>query len=274
MSFPINVPYKKHGEPEHKPLSRVSHGNYGPQSADLHRSNTASPIDPSDFSLSNTSGTFPHFSESNKPHRTLFSFTPEPMAPREMGSNLSLLGPETHNPVFNVHSVVKNRSGSVLGRKTILKSEHVDSKIRPLVDFYLQGAPNFRSVDTNIYGVAQPTTSGLSTILTLLKCQSSYKSQKSCVWFSAREEPMLYINSRPFVLRDEDTPFQNIRRYQGINSMRIEQMEERLKKDVLDEANKGDGLLLVHDEIGIYSKFFYLLIFKRKWSTDSDLDCS
>lgn len=63
---------------------------------------------------------------------------------------------------------------------------------------------------------------------------------------------MLYINSRPFVLRDEDTPFQNIRRYQGINSMRIQQMEDRLKKDVMDEAIKGDGLLLVHDEIGNY----------------------
>lgn len=168
----------------------------------------------------------------------------------ELSSNLSLLGPETHNPVFNVHSVVKNRSGAVLGRKTILKSEHVDAKIRPIVDFYLQGAPNFRSVDEKIYGVAQPTASGLSTILTLLKCQVSFPSQKSCVWLSAREEPMLYINSRPFVLRDEDSPFVNIRRYQGINSIRIEQMEERLKKDVLDEVVRGDGLLLVHDEIG------------------------
>ena len=174
-------------------------------------------------------------------------------------SELSLVDTETHNRVLNVHSVVKNRNGSVLGRKTILKSEHVNSKLRPSVEFHLQGAPNFRSVDSTIYGVAQPTTSGLSSILTMLKCHSSHSPPRCCVWFSAREEPMLYINNRPFVLRDDDKPFQNITRYQGINSIRIGQMEDRLKKDVLEESVKEQGLLLVHDEIGIV-----FLIFNNK----------
>jgi hypothetical protein len=62
---------------------------------------------------------------------------------------------------------------------------------------------------------------------------------------------MIYINQTPFVLRDEDQPLENIRRYQGINSNRLEQVEARLKEDILSEARKNDGLVLVHDEIGM-----------------------
>jgi protein-tyrosine phosphatase len=104
--------------------------------------------------------------------------------------------------------------------------------------------------DLNIFGVAQPTISGISSVLTLLKCHPTSTDYKEpTFWFSAREEPMIYINRRPFVLRDGDNPLKNIRRYQGINSARLEQMETRLKEDILKEVIKCNGLLLVHDEI-------------------------
>lgn len=53
----------------------------------------------------------------------------------------------------------------------------------------------------------------------------------------------------PFVLRDSDTPLSNIKRYAGINSSRLEAMEDRLKDDVVNEAKQFGGLLLVHDEL-------------------------
>ena len=110
------------------------------------------------------------------------------------------------------------------------------------------GAPNFRRVDMDIYGVAQPTITGLSTILKLLASNGHEKS----VWISTREEPLIYINGIPFVLRDENLPFTNIASYCGISSDRLEQMEERLRDDILREAAANDGLIVIHDEKGLF----------------------
>lgn len=62
-----------------------------------------------------------------------------------------------------------------------------------------------------------------------------------------REEPVLYINSRPFVLRNMDKPFNNVE-YTGISIDRIEQLERRLKDDVLKEAAQHNNKILLHDE--------------------------
>lgn len=50
-----------------------------------------------------------------------------------------------------------------------------------------------------------------------------------------REEPVLYINGRPYVVREADKPFQNLE-YTGIDRSRVEDMEIRLKNDVLLEV--------------------------------------
>jgi hypothetical protein len=92
------------------------------------------------------------------------------------------------------------------------------------LDFHLQGAANFRMTDLNIFGVAQPTVSGIGTILTLLSCHPGSEGDHRTVFISAREEPVIYINWRPFVLRENDNPFQNIRTYQGISGTRLEQV--------------------------------------------------
>lgn len=127
-----------------------------------------------------------------------------------------------------------------------------------------------------MFGVSQPTTVGLATILTLLKCtrkpasisqrqqhaldlssgsnktkldgETSYGAVK-VLWFNTREEPIIYINGMPFVLRDSESPKQNIRTYAGISADRLEQMESRLKDDVLKESQRFGGLVLVHDEL-------------------------
>ncbi|KAJ2964084.1 hypothetical protein NQZ79_g1039 [Umbelopsis isabellina] len=148
-----------------------------------------------------------------------------------------------------VTSVVKTRSGSVLARNTILKMDHFPSGAHSNLDFHLQGAPNFRMVDLNVYGVAQPTVIGLSTILALLNCHPKSHVQASCSWFSTREEPLVYLNGTPYVLRESTKPMQNIRAYYGMNSQRLEKMEERLKADVVKENGKFGGLVLVHQEL-------------------------
>lgn len=61
---------------------------------------------------------------------------------------------------------------------------------------------------------------------------------------------MIYLNRRPFLIRSAKDPFKNLKSYQGINKSRLEQMEQRLKEDVLAEKLKGNGLFLVHEERG------------------------
>ena len=52
------------------------------------------------------------------------------------------------------------------------------------------------------------------------------------VWFNLREEPLIYINGKPYVVREADNPFANLE-YTGINRSRVEDMEYRLKQDIL-----------------------------------------
>ena len=64
-------------------------------------------------------------------------------------------------------------------------------------------------------------------------CTTSSYVQVSAVWHNMREEPVIYINGRPFVLREDERPFKNMQEYTGIDVRRLEQMELRLKNDIL-----------------------------------------
>lgn len=111
------------------------------------------------------------------------------------------------------------------------------------------GAPNFRKTDLSIYGVAQPNVSGLHTLLTLLSCGPFNPEGSSCTWFNTREEPLIFINDEPFVLREHANPLVNIKTYAGISRERLELMEERLKTDIISEATLNGGVILIHDEL-------------------------
>lgn len=146
---------------------------------------------------------------------------------------------------LSAEEVVAKRSGEVLLRHTILKSDHFpgcqNTRLTPLLD----GAPNFRQVEgLPVYGVAIPTISGLRMVLDLL---GAAKSRRKVLWFNLREEPVLYINGRPFVVREADKPFANLE-YTGIDRDRVEDMEGRLKADVLAEAGLYGGMVMVAHE--------------------------
>ncbi|CAO3609264.1 unnamed protein product [Cunninghamella echinulata] len=148
-----------------------------------------------------------------------------------------------------VRPLIKSRSGTVLTRNTILKMDHFSSGTNTKLEFHLEGAPNFRSTPLNTYGSAQPTVIGLSTILSILNCHPKQSSKTSCTWFSTREEPLVYLNGCPYVLREYANPMQNMNLFLGIKSTRLEKVEQRLKSDVIKEANTMGGLLLVHQEL-------------------------
>ncbi|KAK1280944.1 hypothetical protein QJS04_geneDACA004769 [Acorus gramineus] len=151
-------------------------------------------------------------------------------------------------PTREPENVMKYREGSVLGKKTILKSDHFpgcqNKRLSPQID----GAPNYRQAGLlHVHGVAIPTIDGIRNVLDHIGAQKDGK--KKCVlWHNLREEPVVYINGRPFVLRDVERPFSNLE-YTGINRSRVEQMEARLKEDILMEAERYGNKILVTDEL-------------------------
>ncbi|KAI8059223.1 inositol hexakisphosphate-domain-containing protein [Gongronella butleri] len=127
--------------------------------------------------------------------------------------------------------------------------DHFTKGINTKLEFHLEGAPNFRAAELNVYGVAQPTVVGLSSILALLNCHPKSQSKQSCTWFLTREEPLVYLNGNPYVLREYADPLHSMNSFVGINASRLEMVEERLKADVIRESKTLGGLLLVHQEL-------------------------
>ncbi|KAF9561985.1 hypothetical protein CPC08DRAFT_707027 [Agrocybe pediades] len=151
-------------------------------------------------------------------------------------------------------SVVKTRNGSVLSRGFILKTDHYPSGRALDLDLNVHGAPNFRAPrhgDLNVFGAAQPRSQGLRAILSILRCKPDTPNPAHVVWFSTREEPMVYISGRPFVLRDASEP----RRTLSLSDRpeNLEAIENRLKNDILQEAARYGGVILTHDEVAAES---------------------
>ncbi|KAI0784287.1 inositol hexakisphosphate-domain-containing protein [Abortiporus biennis] len=147
--------------------------------------------------------------------------------------------------------VVKTRNGSVLSRGLILKTDHYPSGRALDLDINVHGAPNFRAPrqgNLNVFGVAQPRTQGLRGILSVLRCRPNVSNPTHVVWFCTREEPIVYISGRPFVLRDASEPKRTLKLSDRAEN--LEAIENRLKNDILAEANRFGGLVLTHNEVG------------------------
>lgn len=80
-----------------------------------------------------------------------------------------------------------------------------------------------------------------------------------------REEPVIYINGRPFVLREDERPFKNLQEYTGIDVRRLEQMELRLKNDILQ-------VCLSH--MPLHMPCTAPTLCRKRTSADSTLFCS
>lgn len=145
-----------------------------------------------------------------------------------------------------MENVVATRNGEVLGRQTVLKSDHCPGCQSHYLPEILDGAPNFREVSGfPVYGVANPTIEGIRAVLERV---SDGDSERPVLWHNMREEPVVYINGKPFVLREVERPYKNMLEYEGIDRARVEKMEARLKEDILREAERFSGAIMVNHE--------------------------
>ncbi|KAL6968739.1 hypothetical protein U1Q18_034532 [Sarracenia purpurea var. burkii] len=138
------------------------------------------------------------------------------------------------------------RNGEVLGSQTVLKSDHCPGCQNPNLLERVEGAPNFREIPGfPVYGVANPTIDGIRSVIQRI---GSSKGSRPVFWHNMREEPVIYINGKPFVLREVERPYKNMREYTGIDRERVQRMEARLKEDILREAERyGGAILVIHE---------------------------
>ncbi|KAG0482268.1 hypothetical protein HPP92_010352 [Vanilla planifolia] len=142
--------------------------------------------------------------------------------------------------------VSATRSGEVLGSQTVLKSDHCPGCQNLALPDRVEGAPNFRSVPGfPVYGVANPTVDGIRAVFQRI---SGDRGSRPVLWHNMREEPVIYINGKPFVLREMERPYKNMLEYTGIDRDRVERMEARLKEDILREAERyGGAIMVIHE---------------------------
>lgn len=177
-----------------------------------------------------------------------------------------------------VQDVVSHRRGNILSAFTMLKSDFFSGILKLGLPERIDGMPNLRGVPLLLapptstgnnqnqgaapltpktpivmhgretWGSGMPTVEGLRRGLT--RMGASPKGPAKVVWTSLREEPVLYVNGRPHVLRLADQPVTNIEAT-GVTTDVVESMEAALKGDMLQEASQRDGRVLLHDEVEI-----------------------
>ncbi|GKB85212.1 paladin isoform X1 [Tanacetum coccineum] len=101
---------------------------------------------------------------------------------------------------------------------------------------------------------------GSQTILKSDHCSS--KDGISVFWHNVREEPVIYINGKPFVLREAERPYKHMLEYTGINRERVERMKARPKEDILKESERYEGdIMVIHETKGkIYEAWEHVSI--------------
>jgi len=212
----MSNPRRQSSASQAAPLSTLHESSSGPDLASLAGAKSQSQLNHSKKTPSRHSPSLSHSIGSNGRPNSALAAGRHP--PRQVSNeyfnsyrpvkNAESTGPADPDVLLKVqHGVTKARSGSVLGRGFILKNDRLPARATHSLDFRLKGAPHFRPGGEGIYGSAQPSITGLRTILATLGCHPGASGK--AVWICTREEPVIYIGGSPFVLRDAEEPLQN-----------------------------------------------------------------
>lgn len=178
-----------------------------------------------------------------------------------------------------IMSVVASRHGQVLAQQTILKHDAFPGCQKMSLKEKIEGAYNFRRVQVQdvkscvrlpnkaaddsglaadlerndedeltppyICGCAMPSKDAIKAVLETMHAGPGGK--RKVLWTCLREEPVLYVNKQPYVLRLFQDPLKNLEST-GITTDRVEGMEERMKLEAISEWKEYNGRLLLHDE--------------------------
>lgn len=156
--------------------------------------------------------------------------------------------------------MLAQRNGAVLCASTILKADNYPSLQSTRLPQPIDGAPNFRQAAAGlpVFGAGISTLLGVQRVLQAtgsgpVATAARAAEQRQTVWHNLREEPVLFLNGTPYVLREAAGAYTNMKEYSGIDAARLEALEERLRAEVLQEAAALGGKVQVLYEEMIHS---------------------
>eukprot|EP00892_Ulva_mutabilis_P004224 jgi/Ulvmu1/2173/UM013_0017.1 len=159
---------------------------------------------------------------------------------------------DSEKTLEELSDVLAQRKGAVLCASTILKADIYPSLRSARLPQLIDGAPNFRqaAAELPVYGGGICTLLGVQRVLQALgsgpaATPARAAAQRQTLWHNLREEPVLYINGTPYVLREAAGAYTNMKEYSGIDAGRLEALEERLRGEVLQEGEALGGKVQV-----------------------------
>ncbi|KAF1335323.1 Iq motif, ef-hand binding site, partial [Globisporangium splendens] len=132
---------------------------------------------------------------------------------------------------------VRYHSDKVL-QDCVIKEDHFFGIAR-IPHVLTSGVPNFRRVGNEpIFGTAQCLESGLRDVVNHLRGEFD-----RAIWINLREEAVIYVSGKPFVMRHPDNIMENVE-YPGIEADEINAIEVQVKEEIKTEVRKANGLLM------------------------------
>jgi hypothetical protein len=108
-----------------------------------------------------------------------------------------------------VDAVVAQRTGLILRANTLLKSDQWLTQTASSTDG-LRGAVGFRQIPNSaIFACGQPTETAIDEVLERIKERTP--KAKTILWLNLREEPLTYVNGKPYCLRKEGLSLRNMK---------------------------------------------------------------
>lgn len=163
-----------------------------------------------------------------KPHKSTWIFGPVgDLSPLSKVSQLGATTPLAQSRFEDVlreggeviadefaNQLVRRRRGVTLRAGMILKKDiwrNADEGAHP--DKQIKGTLNFRRIPgTNTYALSQPTERGILGVLDEV-AREERTTEDRVTWVNLREEPLVYINGAPYVLREESLSLRNLKSY-------------------------------------------------------------
>lgn len=143
---------------------------------------------------------------------------------------------------------VRRRRGNVLSSNMILRSQPKDQSTTQS-QVTIPGVLALRQLcpDVPIFTCGRATEQGRNDLLYNIRL--AFPNIKGIQWISTRDEPMVFINGTGYSLLDYSvlTDENAAETVMHIGAEKIEELEEKLVKDVLAEAELHKGYIIVHE---------------------------
>jgi len=141
--------------------------------------------------------------------------------------------------------VCGHRTGTVLCKNAILKADRWTPSATTTGTDPNRALFNLWDVPASpIWGCGQPTLDGVMAIIHKV-LSGSGRTDRKVAWVNLRSEPMIFINRRPYYLKIRTAGTGELE--DAKLSLRMTQLERMLKDEVLQNAAKHGGNLMMHD---------------------------